>query len=72
MVLPMATGIMLCTMYLPTETGAPNVMPKGTCAVESLNVVTQLSQAAVCCSLFRRRLGSHHMGRDVILTAALL
>ena len=31
MVLPMATGIMLWTMYLPTDTGAPSLMPKGTC-----------------------------------------
>ena len=42
MVLPMATGIMLCTIYLPTETGAPSFMPKGTCKVESLNKVGQL------------------------------
>ncbi len=31
MVFPIATGIMLRTMYWPTETGAPFNMPKGTC-----------------------------------------
>ena len=31
-VLPMKTGIMLWAMYLPMDTGAPTLMPKGICS----------------------------------------
>lgn len=41
MVLPMKTGIMLWTIYLPTDTGAPTFMPKGICSKDSACAATQ-------------------------------
>ncbi len=51
MVLPMATGIMLWTMYLPTDTGAPSLMPKGTCRRRLGKLDAQLLELNALCLL---------------------
>ena len=51
MVLPIATGIMLWTMYLPTDTGAPSLMPKGTCGRQFGVLGAQLVEIAALCLL---------------------
>ena len=51
MVLPIATGIMLWTMYLPTDTGAPSLMPKGTCGRQFGVLGAQLVYIAALCLL---------------------
>ena len=51
MVLPIATGIMLWTMYLPTDTGAPSLMPKGTWGRQFGVLGAQLVEIAALCLL---------------------
>ena len=52
MVLPMATGIMLWTTYVPTDTGAPSLMLKGTCSARQAYLALKRSKASqsTCCS----------------------